>query len=74
MATPAEIRALNDAELQERIDDAKEEMFNLRFQRASGQLENTSRVRVVRREVARLKTIQRERQLAAELAKQEGKK
>jgi len=74
MATPAEIRAFTDAELQERIDDAKEEMFNLRFQRASGQLENTSRVRVVRREVARLKTIQRERQLAAELAKQEGKK
>jgi large subunit ribosomal protein L29 len=74
MATPAEIRAFSDAELQERIDDAKEEMFNLRFQRASGQLENTSRVRVVRREVARLKTIQRERQLAAELAKQEGNK
>jgi large subunit ribosomal protein L29 len=74
MATPAEIRTFTDAELQERIDDAKEEMFNLRFQRASGQLENTSRVRVVRREVARLKTIQRERQLAAELAKQEGKK
>ena len=72
MAKPAEIRALSDVELQERIDDAKEEMFNLRFHRASGQLENTSRVRVVRREVARLKTIQRERQLAAELAKQEG--
>lgn len=73
MANVAEIRALSDAELQERIDDAKEEMFNLRFQRASGQLENTSRVRVVRRDIARLKTIQRERQLAAQLAKQEGK-
>lgn len=66
----AEIRALSDAEIQEKIDDAKEEMLNLRFQLASGQLEDVSRTRVVRRNVARLLTILRERQLAAQVAKE----
>ena len=65
-----ELRALTAAELEERIEDAKKELFNLRFQKAVGQLENTSRIGFVRRDIARLKTIQREKQLAAQLAKE----
>ena len=59
-----EIRQLNDAELANRLDDAYQEMFNLRFQRASGQLTNTARVREVRKSIARIKTVLRERELA----------
>lgn len=71
MSTPSEIRALSDKEIHEKIEEAKAELFNLRFQKASGQLENTSRVRVVKREIARLKTILRERELAAQLLREE---
>lgn len=66
-----EIRRLTDAELREKIDDAKEELFNLRFQKAQGALENTARLVVVRREIARLMTVRRERQLAAQLLQEE---
>ncbi len=59
-----EIRQLNDMELANRLDDAYQEMFNLRFQRASGQLTNTARVREVRKSIARIKTVLRERELA----------
>jgi large subunit ribosomal protein L29 len=48
-------------ELKQQIDDLSKEAFNLRFQRASGQLENTARVRQVRRDIARIKTILGER-------------
>ena len=61
----SEVRAKGDQELREQLLQLKKEQFNLRFQRATGQLENTSRVRVVRRDIARLKTIERERELAA---------
>ncbi len=71
-AALADIRALSDDELVDRIDGAKEELFNLRFQLASGQLDDYTRVRIVRREVARLKTVLRERQLAAQLLQEEG--
>jgi large subunit ribosomal protein L29 len=71
MATAAEIRALSDGEIEVRLVEAKEELFNLRFQMASGQLENSSRIKVVRRKVARLLTIERERQLARELLQEE---
>lgn len=53
----ADLRAKTVDELKEQLLNLKKEQFNLRFQRASGQLENTSRVRQVRRDVARIKTI-----------------
>ncbi|NWG17833.1 MAG: 50S ribosomal protein L29 [Chloroflexi bacterium] len=68
-----EIRQLSDEELLNALEDQKEAMFNLRFQMASGQLEDTNAPRNVRRTVARLKTVLRERQLAAELARKEDK-
>ena len=52
-----DVRAKTDDELKEALLDLKKEQFNLRFQKASGQLENTARVRSVRRDVARIKTI-----------------
>ena len=57
MAKVADIRARTADELQGMLLDLRKEQFNLRFQRATGQLENTSRVRVVRRDVARALTI-----------------
>jgi large subunit ribosomal protein L29 len=56
-----EIRTMTADQLQEKLVDLKKEQFNLRFQRASGQLENTSRVRTVRRDIARLLTVARAR-------------
>jgi large subunit ribosomal protein L29 len=56
-----DVRAKTDDELSGEIDKLGKEAFNLRFQRASGQLENTSRVRHVRRDIARIKTIQAQR-------------
>jgi large subunit ribosomal protein L29 len=53
----SEVRARGDQELREQLLQLKKEQFNLRFQRATGQLENTSRVRVVRRDIARIKTV-----------------
>ena len=58
---PADIRTKSDDEMKEQILDLRKEAFNLRFQAASGQLENTARVRQVRREIARIKTIMGER-------------
>jgi large subunit ribosomal protein L29 len=57
----SEVHALQDAELVQRIKDAREEAFNLRFRHATGELENTSRLRESRREVARLLTVARVR-------------
>ncbi len=54
----------SDAELLESLGDAKKELFNLRFQLATGQLANTSRIRDVKKDVARIKTEQRRRELA----------
>ena len=71
MTTPVEIRRMTDAEIIQGIDDAKKEMFNLRIQWEIGQLEDYTRIRVLKKEVARLKTIQRERELAAELVREE---
>ncbi len=61
----AELRDLNDTELLERFGESKQELFNLRFQRATGQLQNSSRIAVVKREVARILTILREREIEA---------
>lgn len=60
-----ELRELDAAELSEKLDEAKEELFNLRFQIATNQLDNTGRLREVRREVARISTVIREQEIAA---------
>jgi large subunit ribosomal protein L29 len=60
-----ELRALTDAELVNKLDDSYQEMFNLRFQKSTGKLTNTVRVREVRRDIARIRTLMRERELAA---------
>ncbi len=52
-----DVRLKTNDELKDQLGSLKKEQFNLRFQRASGQLENTARVRVVRRDIARIKTI-----------------
>lgn len=62
---PSEIRNLSQLEIGRRLDEAYQELFNLRFQYATGQLKNTSRLGQVRREIARLRTVMRERELAA---------
>jgi large subunit ribosomal protein L29 len=54
---PADLRAMSADQLDDEFMKLKKERFNLRFQRATGQLENTSRVRAVRRDIARIKTI-----------------
>ena len=61
--TAAELRELNSEELVQRLRESKEELFNLRFQMATGQLENNRRLRTVRRDIARIYTIMREREL-----------
>jgi large subunit ribosomal protein L29 len=53
----ADLKVMTDDQLNDEVLKLKKEQFNLRFQRATGQLENTSRVRVVRRDIARAKTI-----------------
>ena len=58
-----ELRNLDDAELIGKLREAKEELFNLRFQGATGQLENHGRLRAVRKDIARIYTILREREL-----------
>jgi len=63
MSRADELRELTNEELYERLDDAKEELFNLRFQKQVGQLEDSSRPSLVKRQVARIKTLIREREL-----------
>jgi len=58
---PQEARAMTPDQLSEQLASLKKEQFNLRFQRATGQLENTARVRAVRRGIARIKTMQAQR-------------
>ncbi|HVM11523.1 MAG TPA: 50S ribosomal protein L29 [Actinomycetota bacterium] len=65
MTRPSELRELSDQELLDRLESGKEELFNLRFQLATGQLDNPMRIKQVRHEVARLLTIMRERQIEA---------
>ncbi len=66
--TAAELRELTDEELVLRVREAKEELFNLRFQMATGQLENNRRLRTVRHDIARIYTIMRERELGLSAA------
>lgn len=60
-----DLRKLSYAELQEQLDETKEELFNLRFQIVTNQLDNTARITQVRRDVARIKTMMREQEIAA---------
>ena len=65
LSRAAELRELNDTELEHRLGEAKEELFNLRFQNATGQLDNIARIPQVKRDVARIETLLREREIAA---------
>ncbi|MCE7795786.1 50S ribosomal protein L29 [Sphingobium sufflavum] len=65
MSNAADFRAKSDDELSNQLGELKREQFNLRFQAATNQLEKASRVREVRRDIARIKTLQGERALAA---------
>jgi large subunit ribosomal protein L29 len=68
---PEEIRALSTEEITSKLEDAREELFKLRFQFRTGQLKDYSRLRATRRNIARFLTILRERALAAQLAAKE---
>lgn len=61
---PKEVRALSDSELAKRLEDGRVELFNLRFQMATSRLDNTARVRLVKRDIARIQTEIRARELA----------
>ena len=65
MANAEELRVLTDDELVGKLREAKEELFNLRFQNATGQLDNNRRLQHVRRSIARIYTVMRERELAS---------
>ena len=60
----SDLKAMSDDQREQEVLNLKKEQFNLRFQRATGQLENTSRVRVVRRDIARVKTLAAQRRAA----------
>ena len=62
---PSDIRALSEDQIKDELVKLKKEQFNLRFQRATGQLENTARLRQIRRDIARIQTIARVKQAEA---------
>jgi large subunit ribosomal protein L29 len=62
-APAVELRGLEDDELVTKLKESKEELFNLRFQTATGQLDNNKRLQTVRRDIARIYTVMREREL-----------
>ena len=64
MVKATELRELNDAELANKLREAKEELFNLRFQLATGELEDFSRINDLRKDVARVNTLLRQREIA----------
>jgi len=67
-----DLRAMTDSELNQKLQEVYQELFNLRFRHATKQVEDTSRIRVAKRDIARIQTIMRERQLAA-VAEHEGR-
>ena len=69
--TTADIRAMSEDQREDAVLNLKKERFNLRFQRATGQLENTARVRQVRRDIARIKTIAAQKRAASSKSKSE---
>jgi large subunit ribosomal protein L29 len=72
MATTSELREMDDDELFTKLTEAKHELFNLRFQHVTGQQDNYARLGQVRREVARINTLLREREIAAAEAAEGG--
>ena len=68
---PAELRQIDDDELERRLTEAREELFNLRFQHVTGQLDNYARLGQMKKEVARINTILRDREIAAAEAMEE---
>ncbi len=60
-----EIRDLSNEEMVKKLEETKEELFNLRFQNATGQLDNYKRIRELKRDVARIKTVMRQQEIAA---------
>ena len=64
MTTAKELAELTDVELEHRLSEAKEELFNLRFQNATGQLDNTARLGQLRKDIARIETLLRGREIA----------
>jgi large subunit ribosomal protein L29 len=69
--TAVELRKLTYKELNDKLDETKEELFNLRFQLVTNQLDNTARIQEVKREVARIATVMREQEIAAWQSQQE---
>ncbi|MGW0516503.1 50S ribosomal protein L29 [Crossiella sp. NPDC003009] len=69
--TASELRELTNEELVLRLREAKEELFNLRFQMATGQLDNNRRLRAIRHEIARIYTVMRERELGLSVSPDE---
>ena len=67
----SELRKLNYKELGEKLDESKEELFNLRFQLVTNQLDNTARIQQVKRDVARVSTVMRSQEIAAWESQQE---
>ena len=67
----SELRDLPYEELQDKLDESKEELFNLRFQLVTNQLDNTARLKFVKRDVARIATVMREQEIAAWKSQQE---
>ena len=67
-----DLRALDDSDLVTRLDEARQELFNLRFQLVTGQLDNSARMGLVRRDIARISTILREREIEAAEALEAG--
>ncbi len=61
----SEIKYLSETELNTKLSELKQELFNLRFQLAANQLDNPTRIKAVKKDIARIKTVQRQRQLAA---------
>jgi large subunit ribosomal protein L29 len=65
MSTATELREMPDDELRQKLDEGKEELFNLRFQIVTGQLDDPRRIKQIKREIARILTVMREREIAA---------
>ena len=66
MTSVKDLRGLSDVELKQKVEESYQEIFNLRFRLAAKQLDNTSRIAIVRRDIARIKTVLRERELSSE--------
>jgi large subunit ribosomal protein L29 len=65
LTRPSELRELSDDDLDHRLTERRQELFNLRFQSVTGALENSARLKLTKREIARILTVQTERQFAA---------